>query len=326
MRAGPSLACLVECTSGHAAEIALSVAHINRIANGQRNSAAFSYTLKRYTMLKPRTPYSVLGTALAAALFLTAGMAQAQVTAAQADNNSKRCEAANADGSGKAGEFNPDSSSSACSLANGFVNFGARSNDGVGATPEFGTPESDQVLRAPAFSGNSHRLANALGQSADAGYGSSPTLLASTGEHHFGSRDFVYAQEEPAIEGRGYQAGRALASNDVYAPLLTSSGGDVLPPAGGGRGRRRRWRRLRQQRRRIDQSGRQWRRGAGNSCRAGTGDLCHAAGRLGTAELDRTPPASRPGVKKWLLRAIFFVPLAGISAGKPHTARPAGRQ
>ena len=234
MRAGPSLACLVECTSGHAPEIALSVANINRIANGQRSSAAFRYILKRYTMLKPRTPYSVLGTALAAALFLTAGMAQAQATAAQADNNSKRCEAANADGSGKAGEFNPDSSSSACSLANGFVNFGARSNDGVGATPEFGTGESDQVLRAPAFSGNNHRLTNALGQSADAGYGSSPTLLASTGEHHFGSRDFLYAQEEPAIEGRGYQAGRALASNDVYAPLLTSSGGDVLPPAGGG--------------------------------------------------------------------------------------------
>lgn len=187
-------------------------------------------------MFKPRKQYTIFCAAMTAALFMTAGMAQAQSTAPQASADSKRCEAANADGSGKAGDFNPDSSSSACSLANGFVNFGSRTNDGVGSPPEFGTGESDQVLRTPAFSGNNHRLANSLGQAADAGYGANASLLASTGEHHFGSRDFVYAQEEPAIEGRGYQAGRALRAGDVYEPLITSSGGGIAPPAGGGGG------------------------------------------------------------------------------------------
>ena len=185
-------------------------------------------------MLKPRKQYTVFCAAMATALFMTAGLAQAQTAAAQANADSKRCEAGNADGGGKGAEFNPDSSSSACSLANGFVNFGSRSNDGVGSTPEFGAGESDQVLRAPAFSGNGHRLANAFGQPADAGYGANASLLASTGQHHFGSRDFVYAQEEPAIEGRGYEAGRGLRTGDVYEPLLVSSGGGIAPPAGGG--------------------------------------------------------------------------------------------
>ncbi|PJJ21910.1 putative secreted protein with PEP-CTERM sorting signal [Janthinobacterium sp. 67] len=185
-------------------------------------------------MSKPRIHHSAVSAAFAAALFMTAGMAQAQATAAQAENNSKRCEAANTDGDGKGGEFNPDSSSSGCSLANGFVNFGTRSNDGVGSTPDFSKAESDQMLRTPAFSGNSHGLASALSQPVDSGYGASPNLLASTGEHHFGSRDFVYAQEEPAIEGRGYRVGRALGASDVYEPLLTSSGGGIMPPAGGG--------------------------------------------------------------------------------------------
>ena len=186
-------------------------------------------------MLKPRKQYPVFCAAIAAALFMTAGLAQAQTTAAQANADGKRCEAGNSDSGGKAGEFNPDSSSSACRLANGFVNFGARGNDGVGSTPEFGTGESDQVLRTPAFSGNEHRLANTSGQRADEGYGANASLLASTGEHHFGSRDFVYAQEEPAIEGRGYQAGRGLRTGgDGYEPLLVSSAGGIAPPAGGG--------------------------------------------------------------------------------------------
>lgn len=186
-------------------------------------------------MLKPRKHYTVFCAAMAAALFMTAGLAQAQTAAAQANADSKRCEAGNADGGGKGAEFNPDSSSSACSLANGFVNFGARGNDGVGSTPEFGSGESDQALRAPAFSGNGHRLASTLGQSADAGYGANASLMASSGEHHFGSRDFVYAQEEPAIEGRGYQAGRGLRAGDVYEPLI-SSGGGIASPAGNGGG------------------------------------------------------------------------------------------
>ncbi|MGK5020572.1 PEP-CTERM sorting domain-containing protein [Janthinobacterium sp. LB2P10] len=186
-------------------------------------------------MLKPLKHHTAFCAAMAAALFMSAGMAQAQTATAQANADGKRCEAGNADSAGKAGEFNPDSSSSACRLANGFVNFGSRSNNGVGSTPEFGTGVSDQVLRTPAFSGNDHRLANAQDQAVNEGYGASGSLLASTGKYQFGSRDFIYAQEERAIEGRGYQAGRALAAGDVYEPLILSSG-NTAPPAAGSSG------------------------------------------------------------------------------------------
>ena len=79
-------------------------------------------------MLKPRKQYPVFCAAIAAALFMTAGLAQAQTTAAQANADGKRCEAGNSDSGGKAGEFNPDSSSSACRLAISTWSWASRSS------------------------------------------------------------------------------------------------------------------------------------------------------------------------------------------------------
>lgn len=47
MRAGPSLACLLECTSGHARKGRITGSNVNRIPNEPRSSAPLGGILKR---------------------------------------------------------------------------------------------------------------------------------------------------------------------------------------------------------------------------------------------------------------------------------------
>lgn len=185
-------------------------------------------------MLKSKQAANVFKAAVAGAFFIAAGAAQAQATPAPAaSNEGKRCETGDS-AKGNGGEFNPDSSRSACSLANGFINFGARTNDGVGGTPEFNNALSEPALERPSFNSNSHRLASQQNGGAMVYYGNGGNLLPGNPNYHFGSRDFTYAQEEPAIEGRGYAAGTRIASGEVYEPLIASARSNFTAADGSG--------------------------------------------------------------------------------------------
>lgn len=181
----------------------------------------------------PRLPASAL--ILAAALCGSAAQAQNAPPASNANDN--KCQASTTGTNGKASDTDLDGTYSACSLVNGFIGFGARTNDGSSQTPEFGEGESSQVLRHPQFGNQGHRLANLLGQQDDAGSSAGARTGNAGGGYSFGARDFIAAQDQPVIDdAAGYRGtGRAFAGADsVYAPLLTSSGFDTGAPAGNG--------------------------------------------------------------------------------------------
>ncbi|WP_257572887.1 PEP-CTERM sorting domain-containing protein [Janthinobacterium sp. UMAB-56] len=188
-------------------------------------------------MLKPATPLKFASLFACSMLLLATSTAQAQNSAQRASGDEKRCQATGAAGNavGKAKDADLDSTYSACSLVDGFIGFGARTNDGTSQTPEFGEGESSQVLRHPQSGNQGHRLANLLGQQGDGGGSSGARTGNAGGEYRFGARDFIAVQDQPVIDdAAGYRgAGRAYVSADsVYAPLLTSSGFETGAPPG----------------------------------------------------------------------------------------------
>ncbi|WP_226929557.1 PEP-CTERM sorting domain-containing protein [Janthinobacterium aquaticum] len=177
------------------------------------------------------------------ATLLFAGSAQAQ-TAPQPRDQQKSCLASTANANGEAKEANMDGTYSACSLANGFIGIDVRANDGVGQTPEFSTPVSDQELRTFQSGDGTHRLATKPGA------GGNPTIenhwpsSANDNSYRFATRDFVANEQfEPLDDARSYglpgAAGRtALRSNsgDSEAPLTTSASLSDSAPQGSGVG------------------------------------------------------------------------------------------
>jgi hypothetical protein len=188
-------------------------------------------------MSTPATPFKFASLFACSLLLLATGTAQAQNGAQRASGDERRCQATGAasNAGGKAKDADLDSTYSACSLVDGFIGFGARTNDGTSQTPEFGEGESSQVLRHPQSGNQGHRLANLLGQQGDGGGSAGARTGNAGGEYRFGTRDFIAVQEQPVIDdAAAYRgAGRAYAGADsVYAPLLTSSGFDTGAPAG----------------------------------------------------------------------------------------------
>lgn len=177
----------------------------------------------------------------ASAMFIAAvlcsGVAQAQNTQQAANANDNKCQTSTSGANGKASDADLDGTYSACSLANGFIGFGARTNDGTNQTPEFGLGESDQVLRHPQAGERDHRLANLLAQQGDNGTQGSLRTGRASGEYRFGTRDFVSVQESPTIDNTGGYRGATRGirgASDEYAALVTSSGFETGAPAGGG--------------------------------------------------------------------------------------------
>lgn len=171
---------------------------------------------------------------ITAALVLSAGYARAQ-TAAPAAANDKRCEANSTNGNGNPNDADMNSTYSACRLANGAVGMGWRTNDGKGATPEFGDEESSQVLRKPHFDSRGHDLSqfDTNGRASRNGLGKG--IKQDGFDYSAGTRDFVAQEKHEPIAGDGYRGfGRAMP--EQYAALLTSSDSTPSVPAGGGGG------------------------------------------------------------------------------------------
>lgn len=190
-------------------------------------------------MLKPITRLPISALVLAAALALCGGSAQAQSTQQQSNTDDKGCQANTSGASGKTNEADFDGTYSACSLVNGFIGFGARTNDGTNQTPEFSLGESDQVLRHPQSPNKDHRLANLLAQQGGSGSEGGLRTGRAGGEYRFGTRDFVSVQEnQPIDDVDGYRGvPRAYAgARSEYAPFVISSSRETGSPAGGGGG------------------------------------------------------------------------------------------
>lgn len=190
-------------------------------------------------MLNPIIQLPTRALVLVAALALCGGSAQAQSTQQQSNTNDKGCQANTSGANGKANETNLDGTYSACSLVNGFIGFGARTNDGKNQTPEFSLGESDQVLRHPQSPNKDHRLANLLAQQGGNGSEGGLRTGRAGGEYRFGTRDFVSVQEsQPVDDAGGYHgAPRAYAgARSDYAPFVSSSSRDTGLPAGVGGG------------------------------------------------------------------------------------------
>jgi len=186
------------------------------------------------------TPASSRPLLLAAALMLFGASAQAQ-TAAPAQQNEKNCQASTQSANGNAKDANLDGTYSACSLANGFIGAGTRTNDGSNKTPEFDGSVSDQEFRNAQSGENNHRLSTRqLPASTDAGE-PRKVLASSDRDFRFTTRDFVAAEENrPFDDAAGYRGpGRSYQgrSNDTLAPLMVSSSlGDGLPTGSNGGG------------------------------------------------------------------------------------------
>ncbi|MGK5079760.1 PEP-CTERM sorting domain-containing protein [Janthinobacterium sp. HLX7-2] len=180
-----------------------------------------------------RRPTSAL--VLATALALCGGNAQAQSAQQPSTTDDKGCQANTSGANGKANDADLDGTYSACSLVNGFIGFGARTNDGTNQAQEFGTGESDQVLRNPQFGKQDHRMANLLAQQGDDSAGAGSRTGRSGGQYRFGARDFVAGQEQPPIDDAGGYRGAARTYADAgsaYAPLLFSSSSETGAPDG----------------------------------------------------------------------------------------------
>ncbi|WP_257218702.1 PEP-CTERM sorting domain-containing protein [Janthinobacterium sp. 13] len=186
------------------------------------------------------TPASSRPLLLAAALIFFGASAQAQ-TAAPAQKNEKNCQASTQSANGNTKDANLDGTYSACSLANGFIGSGTRTNDGSNKTPEFDGIVSDQEFRNSSSAENNHRLtARQLPDGAGAG---EPRKVRASDDRDFSfiTRDFVAAEENRPFDdaagyrgpGRSYQA----RSGDTRAPLIVSSSlGENLPTGSNGVG------------------------------------------------------------------------------------------
>lgn len=187
-------------------------------------------------MLKgiPQFPTSAL--ILAAAFTLYGGSAQAQGAQQPSNTDKNGCQANTTGANGNANETDLDGTYSACSLVNGFIGIGMRTNDGTHQASDFGLGESDQVLRHPQFGSKDHRLTNLMGQQDGSGSEGGLRVGRGAGEYRFNTRDFVSVQENKAIvDTDGYHGtGHMLAGTDSdYLPLLTAASRGIGTPAGG---------------------------------------------------------------------------------------------
>ncbi|MEG1056270.1 MAG: hypothetical protein RSF79_30030, partial [Janthinobacterium sp.] len=125
-------------------------------------------------MLKPITRFTTPLLLLAAALSMSpiTASAQGNTQRNQADN-SKRCEVTGGGAQaqqGKAGDADMESTYSSCRLLDGYVGFGARTNDGTGETPTYGADDAMPDLRKPYMAGRTHSL-GLLGEEEGSGAG-----------------------------------------------------------------------------------------------------------------------------------------------------------
>lgn len=170
---------------------------------------------------------------IAAALALSTGYARAQA-GAPAPADDKRCAANNSGASGNASDADMNSTYSACSLANGAVGMGWRTNDGKGAAPEFGDTESSQVLRKPHFDSRGHDLSqfDSIGNASSAGR--ARVSKQNDFDYSSGTRDFVAQETSQPITGSEGYRGIGRVAPAQYEPLMTSSDGGAPAPAGTG--------------------------------------------------------------------------------------------
>ncbi|WP_257626494.1 PEP-CTERM sorting domain-containing protein [Janthinobacterium sp. NKUCC06_STL] len=186
------------------------------------------------------TPASSRPLLLAAALMFFGASVQAQ-TAAPAQKNEKNCQASTQSANGNTKDANLDGTYSACSLSNGFIGAGTRTNDGTNKTPEFDGIASGQEFRNSSSAENNHRLA-ARQLPDGAGAGEPRKVRASSDrDFSFTTRDFVASEENrPFDDAAGYRGpGRSYQgrSGDTQAPLIVSSSlGENLPTGSNGVG------------------------------------------------------------------------------------------
>jgi hypothetical protein len=192
-------------------------------------------------MLKPITRLTTPLLLLAAALTMAPMTASAQGSTQrnQADN-SKRCEVAD-DGAqarqGKAGDADMESTYSSCRLLDGYVGFGARTNDGTSETPTYGADDAMPDLRKPYVAGRTHSL-GMLGEEDGSGAGNARRgklggMNASDADTYQFAQNEKFNDWEPA-----YQPGMVHANLPADDMRLLASGdiGGNPPPSAGGVG------------------------------------------------------------------------------------------
>lgn len=191
-------------------------------------------------MLKPITRITTL-LLLAAALTMSpiTASAQGNTQRSQADN-SKRCEVADGGAQaqqGKAGDADMESTYSSCRLLDGYVGFGARTNDGTGETPTYGADDAMPDLRKPYMAGRTHSL-GMLGEEEGSGAGNARSGKLG-GMHASNTGTYQFAQNEKFNDWEpAYQPGMVHANSPADDTRLLASGdiGGSLPPSAGGVG------------------------------------------------------------------------------------------
>lgn len=189
-------------------------------------------------MLKPIPRFTTL-LLLAATLSMSpiAASAQGSTQRSQADN-SKRCEAADGGAQaqeGKAGDADMESTYSSCRLLDGYVGFGARTNDGTGETPTYGADDAMPDLRKPYMTGRAHSL-GMLDEEEGSGAGKSRggklggMNASDTGTYQFAQNEKFNDWEpahQPGMVRSKFPADdtRLLASGDIGGNLPPSTGG-----------------------------------------------------------------------------------------------------
>ena len=192
-------------------------------------------------MLKPITRFTTPLLLLAAALSMSpiTASAQGNTQRNQADN-SKRCEVTGGGAQaqqGKAGDADMESTYSSCRLLDGYVGFGARTNDGTGETPTYGADDAMPDLRKPYMAGRIHSL-GLLGEEEGSGAGNARSGKLG-GMHASNTGTYQFAQNEKFNDWEpAYQPGLVHATFPADDTRLLSSGdiGGNLPPSAGGVG------------------------------------------------------------------------------------------
>lgn len=180
-------------------------------------------------------------------MLLTAALAMTPVTASaqngaernQADN-SKRCQVSDSSATqqGKAGDADMESTYSSCRLLNGYIGFGARTNDGNSETQGYDKDDATPNLRKPTFGGRSHSLGMLTEEEDGAGGNGRGRKLVSFNAGRAGTDEFAPKSQDWETEYRpgiayGDQApdNANLLAGRSYASSQPATGGGV---GGGG--------------------------------------------------------------------------------------------
>lgn len=192
-------------------------------------------------MLKPITRFTTPLLLLAAALAMSPMAASAQGnTQRNQTDNSKRCEVADGGApaqQGKAGDADMESTYSSCRLLDGYVGFGARTNDGTGETPTYGADDAMPDLRKPYMAGRTHSL-GLLGEEEGSGAANARSGKVG-GMHASDTGTYQFAQNEKFNDWEpAHQPGMVHSTfpGDDTRLLASSELGGNLPPSAGGVG------------------------------------------------------------------------------------------